>query len=144
MIYAFDPGKMTGWARLSPGGEFQSGQLEWYDSLYFVHETLKSGGRPDIVCEDFIITSETVKKSRQSYSSEGIGVLRFLTKSYGCRFEIQTPAAAKSFSSNDKLKRIGWYVPGQDHANDAARHLLLYAVKQGRIRLDQFIERDPT
>ncbi len=141
MIVALDPGKETGWARLSVGYDtFASGQLPWYDALYFIHETLKQGFKPIIVCEDFIYTRETLKKSRQVWSTEGIGVLRFLTHQYECEFILQTPSAAKSFATNTKLKKIGWYKPGKDHANDAARHLMVYAVGHGLIPVHAFKE----
>ena len=41
----------------------------------------------------------------------------------------QTPAQAKRFGDDLKLKRMGWYVKGEDHARDAARHLLTYLAK---------------
>ena len=45
------------------------------------------------------------------------------------RFVRQTPAQAKSFGTDDKLRRLGWYTPTPGgHANDAARHLLAFAV----------------
>ena len=141
MIIAIDPGKTTGWARLNDAGGFASGQQSLYATLYFIHETMKQGvgSKLEIVCEDFIFTKETLKKSRQMYSSEGIGALRFLTELYDVPFYIQTPAAAKQFSTNKKLEQIGWYRPGQGDANDAARHLLLHAVGDGLIDVRQFI-----
>ena len=131
---------MTGWARFN--GEFASGQLPLEDALHWVFETLKQGLRPTIICEDFIYTPETAKKSRQTWSTEGIGVLRFLAHEYHCEFILQSPSSAKSFASNDKLKRIGWYTPGQDHANDAARHLMLWAAGNGKLDLREFINAD--
>jgi len=141
MIIAVDPGKMTGWARLNAAGSFESGEQSLYATLYFIHETMKQGvgSKLEIICEDFIFTKETLKKSRQIYSTEGIGALRYLTELYDVPFYIQTPAAAKRFSSNEKLKQVGWYRPGKGHANDAARHLLLHAVKEGLVDTRQFI-----
>jgi len=145
MIIAIDPGKMTGWARLTPRGgavahSFGGGEQPLYDVLHWIHESMKQGLRPDIVCEDFIFTKETLKKSRQTYSTEGIGALRFLCEEYGSQFYVQTPAAAKRFSTDEKLKRIGWHTPGKPHANDAARHLLLHASGEGLIDLRLFTE----
>ncbi len=51
-------------------------------------------------------------------------------------FKFQSPAQAKSFSTNAKLKVAGLYPVGQGHAQDAARHLLVHLVAadpQGRI-----------
>lgn len=140
MIIAVDPGKTTGWARLNARHHFESGEQPLYSTIYFIHETLKHGFKPIIICEDFIFTSETLKKSRQTWSTEGIGALRYLTQVFGAEFVLQTPAAAKSFSSNDKLKKIDWYTPGKGHANDAARHLLLYGVENGLVEVRQFME----
>lgn len=44
----------------------------------------------------------------------------------GWGFKLQTPAEAKAFVSNEKLKRVGWYTVGMDHGRDATRHLLLW------------------
>lgn len=141
MIIAVDPGKMTGWARLNDAGGFESGEQSLYATLYFIHETMKQGvgSKLEIVCEDFIFTRETLKKSRQMYSSEGIGALRFLTELHDVPFYIQTPAAAKQFSTDEKLKLIRWHRPGKGHANDAARHLLLHAEGEGLIDVRQFV-----
>ncbi len=139
MIIAIDPGKMTGWARLTTPIHFSSGEEPLYNTLHFIHEMMKQDQKPVIVCEDFIFTKETLKKSRQLYSTEGLGALRFLCEEYECDFHIQTPAAAKRFSSDDKLKKIGWYQPGKVHANDAARHLLLHGVENGLVDVRQFM-----
>ncbi len=140
MIIAIDPGKMTGWARINKNLVFASGEMPLYDVLHFIHEMMRQGGVvPEIICEDFIFTKETLKKSRQLYSTEGLGALRFLCEEYECNFYIQTPAAAKSFSSNEKLKKIGWHTPGKVHANDAARHLLLHGVEHGLVDVRQFM-----
>lgn len=138
-VIAFDPGGTTGWARRTGTGLFVSGQGDWYSVLHTTHETLQMEATPIIVCEDFIFTNQTLKKTRQTYSTEGIGVLRYLAQRYGREFVLQTPAAAKTFSTDAKLKRIGWHVPGQNHANDAARHLLLYAASNGLVAVSDFI-----
>lgn len=139
-IIAFDPGKTTGWARLTGADSFASGEVDLETTLHFVFENLKSGSKPVIICEDFIFTAETAKKSRQTWSTEGIGVLRFLAREFGCEFVLQSPASAKSFGTNDKLKIMGWYTAGKQHANDAARHLMVYAVANGRINVRDFMK----
>ena len=145
MIIAVDPGKMTGWARLTPRGgavshSFASGEMPLYDVLHFIHETMKQGIGLEIVCEDFVFTKETLKKTRQTHSTEGIGALRFLCEEYDMSFFLQALGAAKGFGTDKKLKRIGWYQPGTPHANDAARHLLLHASGEGLIDLRSFIQ----
>ena len=142
MIVAFDPGETTGWARLDPVSlEFRSGQLPWYSAWYWFNDTLSANPAyiQQVVCEDFIYTAETAKKSRQTWSTEGIGVVRFLCQYYGLPLTIQSPSSAKSFATDKKLKRIGWYTPTKGgHANDAARHLMVFAVSNGVLPLERF------
>ncbi len=125
---------MTGWAVLGPDGEYTGGEDLLHEVLASVETLLIEGARPIIVCEDFIFTTATAKKSRQTWSTEGIGVLRYMAARYQVSFIIQGPAAAKRFAIDDKLKAMGWYHPTPGgHRNDAARHLLLYADGVGRI-----------
>ena len=48
-----------------------------------------------------------------------------------CRvpYHEQRPAEAKKFATDDKLKALGWYKGGFGHADDAARHLLVFLAK---------------
>ena len=134
---AVDPGKVTGWAKRTPEGQFASGQEDCWLYLRRLHEALIKHGKQApsaIVCEDFIYTTETAKKTRQTWSTESIGVLRLICLLRGIPFVLQTPVSAKKFSTDDKLKAMGWYFPSKGgHQNDAARHLLLHEVKEGNI-----------
>ena len=56
-------------------------------------------------------------------------MLRFVAREYECGFTLQAPSDAKAFASNNKLKLMGWYNTGKGHANDAARHMLVYTVQ---------------
>lgn len=50
----------------------------------------------------------------------------------------QIPAAAKNLvkysakaaDGRDGLRRFGWYITGKQHANDATRHAIVYAVEK--------------
>lgn len=143
-IIAVDPGKVSGWAHMSHDA-FYSGQMDWYDHLQWIDRILTTnawsgGNKPVIVVEDFIYTAATAKKSRQTWSTEAIGVLRFMAFKHDLEFVTQTPAAAKRFATDDKLKNLGWYTPTKGgHANDAARHMLLYCVSRGIIKPEQLI-----
>ena len=138
-VVAIDPGKVTGWARLLDG-VFASGELPCYQALHWIYESLKQGIKPILVCEDFIFTHETLKKSRQMWSTESIGVLRFLAEEFDLHLHLQPPSQ-KSFSSDDKLRMLGWYKPSPGgHQNDAARHLLVYGVKNGLISVRNVLQ----
>ena len=133
-IVAIDPGKVTGWAVLSEDGKYTGGEAVLHEVMASIETLLVEGRRPIIVCEDFIFTTATAKKSRQTWSTEGIGVLRYLAARYQVSFVIQSPNSAKKFAIDEKLKAMGWYHPTTGgHRNDAARHLLLYADGVGRI-----------
>lgn len=147
-IVAFDPGKMTGWATFSDNpdyvaatGEHRAGEMPWYEAIHWYETLCEDGAKFETVVESFIITAETLKKSRQHWSLESIGAMRYLHKRYAISggFHLQSPAEAKAFATNDKLKKMDWYTVGQDHARDASRHLLVFAVKNKLIPLDKLL-----
>lgn len=135
-ILSIDPGGTTGiaWCDFVPGklntpGTSMPqgfGQASEFFSMY-IEEF-----RPElIVIEKFTINARTIKSSREgsNLAIELTGVAKFLAKRSNITVEEQSPADAKNFASDDKLRRIGWYQPGPDHARDAMRHLLLAAVR---------------
>ena len=128
-VYAVDPGKMTGvaWIDTDHPLSFQSWMLPHMDFLESAWAFLvNSSDDVDlIVCESFIITAQTLKKTRGNWSLEQIGCLRWMCHHQRVEFELQSPADAKGFADNTRLKEVGWYKTGAGHDNDAARHLLL-------------------
>lgn len=128
-VMAIDPGKTSGWATFDLATEeFKSGQ-EDFDGACAV---MMYAADPNVqlVSEAFLITVQTAKNTQATWSLELIGVARYVARSLAGRdLILQAPGAAKRFSSDERLKRLGWYKPGQGHANDAARHLLLCLVK---------------
>lgn len=150
IILAVDPGKATGWAMwmTSPetGETYASGEEPLPVVLNWAHDILATPGSApyvEIVCEAYIVTRETIKKSRQYEPLEGIGALRHLADRYSVPFTLQTPAAGKKFGTNSKLKAMEfWHVGGAGHANDAGRHMLLYLTSKGYIDPAVFVEGD--
>ena len=130
-VIAFDPGGTTGVAVYHHGLDavrsFQieggrEGFWEWARNHGITH------GGP-VVCEDYIINAGTASKSQQTDPLRIAGYLEGLCRMAGTEFVLQTPAQAKRFASDDKLKHLGWWNPTTGgHANDAARHLLTYMV----------------
>jgi len=93
-----------------------------------------------VVCESFI--PRPGAHSWQPDALYTIGALKYLCERENVEFALQSPANAKKFSTDAKLKRIGWYIRTPDgHTNDALRHLLLAAVKIGVVAPEQLIER---
>lgn len=144
IVIALDPGLNTGMAVLqarSDGSEaFTALEFggDWQQLLDgMVNEVLPrlQTLNARLVGESYTVTAETLRKSRQSFSLELLGMARgFCALANATFIDPQSPADAKKFSTDAKLKRIGWWTPTKEgHANDAVRHLLLYGVRAGLI-----------
>lgn len=134
-ILSFDPGKTTGWALFTGGVVWDAGQDQPQEFLERMDDwTMRSTyGDAQVVGERYIITPETLRKSRQHWSLEIIGAARYLCTRSGIPFTLQSPSEAKAFATNDKLRQLGWYVRGMQHANDALRHLLVFLVNNKQV-----------
>lgn len=91
------------------------------------------------VVERYIITPATAKMTQQHDALEIIGALKYLARQHDHRIEMQSPSEAKGYSTDTKLKKVGWYNPGEPHARDASRHVLLYLSKAGIVDLHTLI-----
>lgn len=132
-VLAVDPGKKTGLSLWHVDDDRpEVTELSWPEFPAYVEEvTAKYERDLAIACESFTITVQTAKHTQAPWSLEGIGVCRYLAGKYGCELTLQAPSSAKLFSSDDRLRQLGWWTPGRGHGNDATRHLLLYVVTRG-------------
>jgi hypothetical protein len=125
ILVSLDPGNTTGIA--------VSVIAETYVNVYVWQETLSEGElrdllrsyKPDyIVCESF----EYRNKSRAGLvltSRNLIGIVNLYVYDHPeCRLFMQSPAAGKSFFTDDKLKKMELYSVGLQHGRDAMRHFL--------------------
>lgn len=136
-ILAVDPGGTTGICLLRREPvelvwSYEAGT--WLDTARKVDETLREHGADvDVVVERFTITQQTTKNSQQTLPLELIGMVRLLTMIHtGAEITLQSPADAKRFASNPRLKALGlWHVGGGGHALDAIRHALLRLTRTG-------------
>jgi hypothetical protein len=88
-----------------------------------------------VVVEGFTVNASTHRKDPTAFrdTNDLIGALRVISRIHGITYVVQSPSQAKSFGSNDKLKRLGWYVGTKGgHRNDAARHLITYLATNER------------
>ena len=136
-ILACDPGLTSGLASLHISDhikyfkDFSSWECDFEilcGDLYLRRDT-----NMELVIEKFTITNETAKKSRQYDALNIIGVFRYCSYMSDWPLTLQSPGSAKKLGTDDRLKDLGWYTPGKGHANDAARHLLLYCVNNAII-----------
>jgi len=143
-IIAVDPGKTTGICVIakSQGQDpdlLDTKELSCQDMAPYLRDLINKIKQDDfeIVCERFTINAQTVRNSQAPWSLEQIGILKQILRDFGLSEEIihwQQPADAMNMFNNEKLKRLGyWHRGGEGHANDAARHALLRAVKTGWI-----------
>lgn len=121
-----DPGKQTGIA-LWFENELTAFDLPYFDAMDWFEEWIDG---PDVigwaVSESIHISAQTHKKGPQVLMSiEQIGIMRQKCRHAGVTFETQSPNEAKSFGTDAKLKAMGWWTVGSDHARDATRHLIL-------------------
>jgi len=134
-VLAVDPGGNTGLAWLIDD-EFGSqvatgGRFGFHD--WFTKAVAKVATPNVVICEDFIITSATARKTAQPDPHRIIGWLELWCYQHGVPFILQTPSQAKGFGTDAKLKFMGYYRAGNGgHDNDAARHLLTYCAVRGR------------
>ncbi|UVG35149.1 RuvC-like resolvase [Microbacterium phage Cece] len=139
-VLAVDPGKMTGLCvfSLEKGGE---PVLEWsyeVEEARFaqaVRHYINTVEGLEVVCERFVITTQTGKNSQAPFSLELIGVLKQCMRDIGkseADIYFQKPADAMNLFPNAALKKLGyWHKGGKDHANDSIRHALTYLSGNG-------------
>lgn len=133
VILAVDPGKNSGLAEFSLDYKkiWVGYQLPRFDLIDHIEKIFEwqwkdvVKGRILVVSEQFIITPMTSKLSQQTDALKANGTLEWLCHKYGHTFEPQSQATAKKIAKDKRLKDMDLYTPGRDHANDAARHLLL-------------------
>ncbi len=83
-----------------------------------------------MVSESFIINAGTLRRGREHWSLEAIGAMKHILQRQGLPdLVLQSPASGKKFGTDEKLKAMGWWLPNNGHANDAARHLLTYMAR---------------
>lgn len=132
-VLAVDPGGHTGVAWLA-GEQFGSGVIDggrFEFHRWFTNVVNTIGSPIAIVCENFIVTASTARKTAQPDPYLIIGWLELWSHQHGVPFTLQTPSTGKGFGTDAKLKHMGWWRTGNGgHDNDAARHLLTYLARE--------------
>jgi len=140
LIWAIDPGDTTGWAWALGDGSGEgcrgAGEYAAMTFLNFFYKTLEDGSVPDlVVIEKFTITQRTMQSARHPLAIEVTGALRWMCSRLDVEVAFQQPADVMNLVPNSRLKDLGWYVKGAEHARDALRHLLYRLAKTGQISL---------
>ena len=140
VVVGVDPGGTTGiglWSR--PVGLSLREIADPADAVDWLAQMAFAIPHAVFVVERYIITPATAKMSQQHDALEIIGAVKYVARQHGHGLVMQSPSEAKSFATDAKLKRIGWYEKGQGHARDASRHVLTFLARQGIIDLATLI-----
>lgn len=150
-LMGVDPGGMTGVALCRfPSGTgdiiedriFEANELPPMEAIDWVDEVLKHRGKEEVhlLVEAYTVTSNTVRHARQYDALEVIGATKWLCyKEANVTWKLQTPASRKVVS-NDVLHNLDMYKGSKDkHMIDAAKHLVLGALKLGLIKAEEMV-----
>lgn len=124
-IICLDPGLTTGYVIEHPLGSMAHGQCK-PDAVW---DLLDSVNPP---FHNLIIVYESFQYRRQQLNAvltpvEVIGVIKEYHRQHiSTDLYDQTPAQAKHYWTDERLVKLGLWFKGQQHARDAARHLLYY------------------
>lgn len=139
-VVVIDPGRTSGIAIWQPDWEKPSlKEADFLTTCQLIEEMASD----DVayVLESFTITARTAQLTQAPWSLEIIGVARYIALEHGRDLVLQKPADAKRFATNPRLKALGWWHKGGGgHANDAARHLLLYVAQKRLIDMKGLVE----
>jgi len=136
-ILGIDPGKLTGIALLhtpAPLTSYQGWELDLVTGGALIKDICEQcGPRLHVACEQFTIGMRTIKNTATAhFSIEMIGVARYFCQTYtGWDLKMYEQKAA-GFSTDDRLRAMGWYHPTPNgHMNDAGRQALKHLVECG-------------
>lgn len=131
-IVWLDPGKTTGFACYDmERGTFRSEQYERDDLVRQLDALYPMVGlRMAVGWEKFIHTSGGSRTSSPEHADEAIGAVRGWSREHPVELLKPQPSSARKLGSAVMLRRLGWYKPGNGHANDAAQHLLADLLKR--------------
>lgn len=142
-IVWFDPGLTTGaaWVDLEstafgsaeytaapiPGTKDDYAHIELEEALTAM--CAKHAPRMAVGWERFIETSKNPGREAK-YSNDAIAVIKHQARQAGVPMLKPVPSSSRKLGQPAWLRRLGWYAPGKGHANDAAQHLLRWALCQ--------------
>jgi len=135
MIYcAIDPGGTTGWAVWdSEHDGFVSGETKGrfeFRAQFDNFTDSYTNTEITFIIENFTISARTLKTALDYSALRIIGYVELECEARDYTLDWQMPGQIKSTTTvgtDINLKKIDWYLAGHGgHANDAARHLLVF------------------
>lgn len=130
-IMAIDPGVTCGFATCGP--EIPDNQTYQRRNTHDEFLQVVLDFYPDIlVVEQFDYTH---RDKANLTACEFIGLVKWYVERRHVDLVMQTKSYGKGYFDNEKIKKLGLYVPGMGHAMDAMRHLLQFRMKYGLLDL---------
>ena len=131
VIEWLDPGKTTGAAFLDmETGWFSAGQYDSDElSRHLFAMSTTYGSRLRLGYEQYLAAGGP-HKGTSKHSQGAIGVIEDQVECHGITLLKSVPSSSRIVASPAFLRRMDWYTPGKQHANDAARHLLAFLLRQ--------------
>lgn len=129
-----DAGTVSGLAVLQPRATVpELSEIPDTDELVFFMQKEMFRGTPMVIFyEKFVISARTIKTDVVYDTLLFNGWLHHEARRFPyIKTQGFTPSQSKSFSTDEKLKHLGWHVPSKGgHQNDASRVLLLGMTKR--------------
>lgn len=132
VIAWYDPGLTTGSAIYDIAADhfrsWQSTHDELPGNVRHLHDTY--GDRLAVGWELYIQTPRPRPGSEAKHSVKAITLITEICETYDIPVIKGQPSSARMAKSTVVfLRRLGWYRPGQQHANDAACHLFRHLIR---------------
>jgi hypothetical protein len=120
-----DPGATTGYAIWHPhNNQFESGELHADDVGEWLHFRMTFNW---LGWETFTLRPGSVRITKDLSAAEVIGVAKYVIRACGGR-QLVPQQPADRMLGQKHIAAAGWQNPGKNHANDAASHLLSWAL----------------
>ena len=133
MYLAFDPGKVTGWARFDEAGEVQEmGQLTLEELVPSIESWLDTEDSIEaVIYEDFIVFRHKAQKMAGSRmeASQAIGLIKGLAQRAGCKIVKQNSSIKPIAERWTQVKPPSDH--SQSHQIDAYNHGKYYLINEG-------------
>ncbi len=136
IIIGVDPGDTTGIALLDLGDlSFSSWQTTRASTLIELgsvcDSVLRLGRHPCFAVERFIHGMKAGRHTRHIPADISVNIQAYAINRFGTDMMYITPSAAEAKRfTNRHLRHLGWFASRQEHANDAARHVLFMLVQR--------------
>lgn len=155
-VLGVDPGTTTGLALLHLNDKAPALQLGrqygWKDGadtvfrlskVMAIRRTAGATAECAVAAERFMVSAATARRG-QAYVEDAmfmLGVVRAAGMFNDVEVVLGQVSAAKKLISDDVLKQLDLYQRGLRHANDAARHAAMLALKKGWLNADLLVPR---